>query len=236
MGGDLGSESDAGHSGQSRLVTFHGRRPVTIEPGQAVVSDPVTMRVPAATDFAVSLFVPRKTGPVTYNSDAQQVNYVSGPGDFAGQTSGAAFTTTSQHWYFLDAVDVLASSRVRGTVVAFGDSITDGYQSNLNANARWPNDLARRFLAGPPGQALGVVDEGISGNRVLNNSACFGIRGVTRFLRDVAARTGGPVRDRDRGHQRHRLQRRDRCTTPPPARPSERRSTTGSAPRTRSTG
>jgi lysophospholipase L1-like esterase len=75
-------------------------------------------------------------------------------------------------------------------VVAFGDSITDGYHSNLNANARWPNDLARRFLAGPPGQALGVVDAGISGNRVLNNSACFGIRGVTRFLRDVAARTG----------------------------------------------
>ncbi len=177
-------------AGTSHLVTFDGRRSVTIEPGQAVVSDPVTMRVPAATDLAVSLFVPRKTGPATYHSDAQQVNYVSGPGDFAGQTSGAAFTTTSQHWYFLDAVDVLASSRVRGTVVAFGDSITDGYHSNLNANARWPNDLARRFLAGPPGQALGVVDEGISGNRVLNNSACFGIRGVTRFLRDVAARTG----------------------------------------------
>lgn len=175
--------------GTNRLVTFGGSTSVTITPGSAIVSDPVTMVVPAETDLAVSLYTQGPTGPATYHSDAQQINYVSS-GDFASSDSATAFTTTSQHWYFLDAVNVQVSSQVRGTVVAFGDSITDGYHSTFNANARWPNYLARRFLAGPPGQVHPVVDEGISGNRVLNNSACFGISAQARFLRDVAARTG----------------------------------------------
>jgi lysophospholipase L1-like esterase len=93
-------------------------------------------------------------------------------------------------WYFLDDVDVQVSPRTRGTIVAFGDSITDGSQSTVNANARWPNDLARRILAGPPGQVHPVVDEGISGDRILNDSVCFGVNAQARFTRDVAARTG----------------------------------------------
>lgn len=176
--------------GTNHPVTFSGRPSVTIAPGAAVVSDPVTMAVPAETDLAVSLYTRGATGPATYHSDAQQVNYVSVPGDYAASVAGSAFTTTSQHWYFLDDIDVQAAPRTRGTVVAFGNSITDGFQSTVNANARWPNDLARRFLAGPPGQVHPVVDEGISGNRVLNDSACFGINAQARFLRDAAARAG----------------------------------------------
>lgn len=173
--------------GTNHLVTFAGRTSVTIPAGAEAVSDPVRMDVPAETDLAVSLFTAAPTGPATYHSDAQQVNYVSTAGNHAGSDSAAAFTTTSQHWYFLDAVDVQASTK--GAVVAFGDSITDGYQSTVNANARWPNDLARRFLAAP-GQARAVADEGISGNRVLHDSACFGVNAQARFFRDVAERSG----------------------------------------------
>ncbi len=172
--------------GTNHLVTFRGRPSVTIRPGTEAVSDPVRLDVPAATDLAVSLFTAAPTGPATYHSDAQQVNYVSA-GDQAGSDSAAAFTTTSQHWYFLDDVDVQAGPP--GAVVAFGDSITDGYQSTVNANARWPNDLARRFQAAP-GRARAVVDEGISGNRVLHDSACFGVNAQARFFRDVAERSG----------------------------------------------
>ena len=174
--------------GTSHLVTFGGRPSVTIRPGTEAVSDPVRLDVPAETDLAVSLFTAAPTGPATYHSDAQQINYVSA-GDQAGSDSGAAFTTTSQHWYFLDAVVVQAGPAAKGAVVAFGDSITDGYQSTVNANARWPNDLARRFLA-VPGQARAVADEGIGGNRVLNDSACFGVNAQARFFRDVAERSG----------------------------------------------
>jgi lysophospholipase L1-like esterase len=71
-------------------------------------------------------------------------------------------------------------------VVAFGDSLTDGFQSTVNANLRWPNDLARRFVALPPARDHPVVDEGISGNRVLSDSACLGQNAQARFLRDTA--------------------------------------------------
>ena len=93
---------------------------------------------------------------------------------------------TSQHWYFLDEVDVQAGPATGGTIVAFGDSITDGYHSTVGANDRWPNDLARRLLAGPSGQVHPVVDEGISGNRVLASSVLFGVNAEARFLRDAA--------------------------------------------------
>ncbi len=176
--------------GTNHAVTFAGRMSATIAPGAAVVSDPVKMAVPAETDLAVSLYTRGPTGPATYHSDAQQVNYVSAPGDYAASEAASAFTTTSQHWYFLDDIDVQVGPQIRGTIVAFGDSITDGAQSTVNANRRWPNDLARRILAGPPGHIHPVVDEGISGNRILNNSACFGVNAQARFFRDVAARAG----------------------------------------------
>jgi lysophospholipase L1-like esterase len=132
---------------------------------------------------------PDKPGPATYHSDAQQVNYVSKPGDYAASESASAFTT-SQHWYFLEDIDVRVSPQIRSTIVALGDSITDGAFSTAGANDRWPNDLARRFLAGPPGQVHPVVDEGISGNRVLTSTVCLGQSAEKRFFRDVAARTG----------------------------------------------
>ena len=177
-------------AGTNHLVTFDGSKSVTLAPGAEVVSDPVPLAVPSQTDLAVSLFTRAATGPATYHSDAQQVNYVSTAGDYAGSESGTAFTTPSQHWYFANDVDVLAAPPTRGTIVAFGNSITDGFQSTVNANARWPNDLARRILAGPPGQVHPVVDEGISGNRVLNDSVCFGVNAQARFFRDAAGRAG----------------------------------------------
>jgi lysophospholipase L1-like esterase len=177
-------------SGTSHPVSFAGSTSVTIAPGGAAVSDPVAMVVPAQANLAVSLYTSGPTGPATYHSDAQQINYVSPSGDYAGSESAAGFTITSQHWYFLDEVDVRAGPATGGTVVAFGDSITDGYRSSVGADDRWPNDLARRLLAGPPGQVHPVVDEGISGNRILADSVLFGVSAQARFLRDAADVSG----------------------------------------------
>ena len=172
-------------TGTSHRVTFAGSTSVTIAPGAAAVSDPVMMTVPAQTNLAVSLYTSGPTGPATYHSDAQQINYVSGSGDYAGSESAAGFTITSQHWYFLDEVDVQAGPATGGTIVAFGDSITDGYRSAVGADDRWPNDLARL-----PGEAHPVVDEGISGNRILAGSVLFGEDALARFLRDAAGVSG----------------------------------------------
>jgi lysophospholipase L1-like esterase len=177
-------------SGTSHRVTFAGSTSVTIAPGASAVSDPVAMVIPAQTDLAISLYTSGPTGPATYHSDSQQINYVSASGDYAGSESAAGFTITSQHWYFLDEVDVQASSATGGAIVAFGDSITDGYRSAVGADDRWPNDLARRLLASPTGQVHPVVDEGISGNRVLADSVLFGVSAQARFLRDAADVSG----------------------------------------------
>ncbi len=177
--------------GTVHQVTFGGSRSFEIPPGAQVLSDPVRMRVPALRDLAVSVYLPDKTGAATIHSDAQQVNWVSGKGNQAGDTGGRAYATQTQSWYYVSDV-IVQSPRAFGTVVAFGDSITDGFHSTVGANARWPNDLARRLdaLRGP---TLSVADEGISGNRVLNSDLCCGVNALARFERDALDQPG--VRD-----------------------------------------
>ena len=178
-------------SGTLRPLSFAGRRGVAIAPGAAVASDPVVLRVRPGTHLAVSLYLRAPSGPVTQHTQARQVNWVAA-GARALDTSARAFFTATQSWYLLSGLDVLAPRRDRGAVVALGDSITDGVGARLDANARYPNDLARRFAA-RPGATLSVVDEGIGGNRVLSETECCGVGAVARFRRDVLGQPG--VRD-----------------------------------------
>jgi lysophospholipase L1-like esterase len=180
-------------SGSLRALTFGGKDSVTIPIGQEVFSDPVAMYVRAEQDLDVSLFLPDSTGPATYHQEGQQDNFVSTGGNFAQDPAASAYTTTTTSWFFVDGVDVIPSNvNVRGSVVGFGDSITDGATVGTNTNDRWPNILGDR-LAALHGRTLSVVDEGIGGNRVLNDSPCFGQTALTRFTRDVLDQSG--VRD-----------------------------------------
>ncbi|HWF54364.1 MAG TPA: SGNH/GDSL hydrolase family protein [Solirubrobacteraceae bacterium] len=174
--------------GSERILSFGHQTWVSIPPGAEAVSDPVALAVRPLQRLAVSLYLPAATGPVTEHADAEQTSYIGG-GDRIAQTRAAGLGTTTRSWYLLDGVDVLAPARDVGAIVALGDSITDGVNSGLNANARWPNDLARRIDA-RPGAVLSVIDEGIGGNRVLNNATCCGTNAVARFQRDVAGRAG----------------------------------------------
>lgn len=191
-GVDLGvsGQGAAVQPGTARALTFGGRRSVTIPPGGQALSDPARMTVPPLADMAISIYLPRRTGPATYHPDARQMTYVSAAGDTAGEASGRAFVRAGTAWYFADALDVAVPRGVAGTVVALGDSITEGYQSRVGANARWPNDLARRLLSGPPGRELGVVDEGIGGNRLLHGSPCRGVSALARLNRDALSQAG----------------------------------------------
>jgi len=177
--------------GTTHTVTFGGHSSVTLPAGDEAFSDPLSMTVSPLEVLAVSLYLPVATGTATYHGSAQQTNYVAS-GDHAGDVSQAAYTTTATSWYFLDGVDV-RNAHSPGSVVAFGDSITDGFASQNGANDRWPNFLARRLDAKFGAEAPGVVDEGIGGNRVLTDSACFGVSALARFNRDVLSQTG--VRD-----------------------------------------
>jgi lysophospholipase L1-like esterase len=165
------------------MVTFAGRRSVLVAPGRTVFSDPIHLAVRPMSRVLISIYLPTATGPATEHRDARQINYVA-PGDHSLDVSGGAFADETGSWFFLAGIDALAPSWNYGAVVALGDSITDGLGSPVNANERWPNFLARR-LSTMKGKTLSVVDEGIGGNRVLDNSSCCGVSAVTRFAPDV---------------------------------------------------
>jgi len=183
--------SGAAVAGPVHPVTVGGRASFQIPAGAQVISDPVAMRVWPLEDLAVSVYLPGRTGRATFHSDAQQVNWVSAPGDHAADRDARAFTTATSSWYYLSGL-IVRSPGTDGTVVVFGDSITDGFASTVGRNDRWPDDLARRLDA-LDGPTLSVADEGISGNRVLRGSPFFGASAEARFPRDVLDQPG--VRD-----------------------------------------
>lgn len=174
--------------GTSVPLSFGGRGSTVIAPGSQAFSDPIRLAVRPLERLAVSVFLPRSTGPPTEHYDAHQTNYLAS-GDRVLAASGAAFTSPLESWYFVSGLDVWSSAHDRGAVVALGDSITNGNGSLTGANARWPNDLARR-LESLPGRSPGVVDAGIEGNRVLNGAPCCGPSAAARFERDVLRQSG----------------------------------------------
>jgi lysophospholipase L1-like esterase len=174
--------------GTSHPLTFRGNTSVTIPAGAQMLSDPLTMHVQPLQELAVSIYLPEPTGAATYHFDAQQTGYIAS-GDHAGDAGDTAYSTTDSSWFFLTGLDVHDQS-APGTIVAFGDSITDGHMSLSGGNARWPNYLARRLDTLLGGGAPAVADEGIVGNRVLSDSACFGESAEARFERDALSQPG----------------------------------------------
>jgi len=168
-------------------LTFGGQSSIEVPDGAEALSDPVRMHVPRLTDLAVSVYLPQATGPATQHALGQQTNYIAS-GDQTSDSSGSPYTGQIQSWFFIDSVDVSSPDDQLGTLVTFGDSITDGYNSTVGANARWPNDLARRLDSRH--DALAVADEGISGDRVLTSDECCGVDALARFDRDVVDRAG----------------------------------------------
>jgi len=178
--------------GTTRQLRFGGKTSVTIPAGEEALSDPVQLRVRALQDLAVSVYVPALSGPATFHWTAMQTSFVSTTGDYVTSDSSVAYSTSINCWMFADGVEVPGSPQVTGSVIAFGDSITDGFQSDPNANDRWPNVLARRLdaVAGP---TMSVVDEGITGNQLLTDSSVAGVSGLHRLDRDVIDQPGAKV-------------------------------------------
>jgi lysophospholipase L1-like esterase len=174
--------------GSQRQVTFSHAKTLTIPAGREVVSDPVPLPVRAEQNLLVSLYLPQATSSATWHSDAFDVSYLSKPGDHAADTGDGNYVAATTSWYYLSGLDVV-SPAARGTVVAFGDSITDGYNTPASVYHRWPDDLARR-LAGPHPTA--VVDAGLGGNRVLTDvpNIWQGVSALKRFAHDALAQPG----------------------------------------------
>jgi lysophospholipase L1-like esterase len=183
VAGPRGRLRGAGHQ-----VTFDGADSIRIPVGASVVSDPVRLEVHPLERLAVSLYLPARTGPLTYNGAGEQTGFV-GAGDDVLDPSADWSTRRVEDWYVLSGVDTLSPPQYVGTVVAIGDSITAGYASTLDSFGAWPDDLARR-MARRRGERMAVIDEGIDGNRLLTASPCCGPSTLTRFSPDVVDQSG----------------------------------------------
>jgi len=170
----LSLASSAVVHGANRRVTFDGKTQVTILPGESAWSDRVALPFVSNTaksalagrKLAVSFHIPGESGPMTWHAKAMQTSYLTlpGAGSRGSDESEAAFPLSSTSWYFLDALEMKAPAGAY-SIVALGDSITDGTLSTLNGDDRWPDVLARRLRA-VYGNRVSVVNAGIGGNQV----------------------------------------------------------------------
>lgn len=159
-----------------RLVTFDGQRSVTVPPGAPVVSDPIGFDLAPLKQMTVTSFYPEKAPLTTFHWGDQQTAFTA-EGNLASATELKTNTPVKGR-LFLSALLVDAAPTTR-TVVAFGDSITDGNGSTPDGNRRWPDLLAQRFTRAN----VAVANAGISGARVLGDR--MGVNALARFDQDV---------------------------------------------------
>jgi lysophospholipase L1-like esterase len=167
-------------AGSDRLLTFGGLKTVIIPPGAPVVSDPVDLPLAPLASVAVSLYLPDATPLTTWHNDARQTAFLVS-GNKTGEVEFKPDDRPVAHAFLTEIlVDAPATARA---IVAFGDSITDGDCSTIDANRRWPDILAERLVkaAGP----VAVLNQGISGAKVLADR--MGVNALARFDRDVLA-------------------------------------------------
>jgi lysophospholipase L1-like esterase len=174
--------------GSDRQLTFGGADTATIAAGALLVSDPVSLPLPPLGDLAISVHLPDDlpaSSGIT-GRYSRQTNYISPPGDFTPAVAMPVAKITDD-WYFVCGVDVLASPETGG-IVALGDSLTDANISTIDAFCRWPDQLSRRLQARAGGRPMGVMNQGLGGNRILHDLR--GDSGLRRFDRDVLAQPG----------------------------------------------
>ncbi|ODN29163.1 SGNH/GDSL hydrolase family protein [Burkholderia contaminans] len=175
-------------AGAAVPVRFGGKASVTLAPGQELESDPVAIDVAAGRPYAISLQMGANQRMTVWHRVSNQFNYVSAPGDHVSDPGAALFRTRFTQYAWVSELAVEAGS-ARASVAAIGDSITDGLRSSVNRNRRWPDALARRLTASGA-ESIGVANLGISGNRLLSDSACYGTSMASRFERDALSRAG----------------------------------------------
>lgn len=172
-------------AGSGRALMFNGKPAVAIPQGAQMISDPVDLNVPQLGDLVISVYVPGDSGQLTTHATGLHTTYIA-KGNVTAEPT-LSDTTTTRSYYWLSAVDVMAPADA-GAIVAFGDSITDGATSTNDSDRSWPSVLAARLLSSPGAPKLAVLNQGISGNRLLTDGA--GVSALARFDRDVLGMSG----------------------------------------------
>lgn len=163
-------------AGSDRVLTFGGQAAAVAPPGAPLVSDPIELAIAPLASIAVSIYLPNEMQATTFHWDGRQTAYLAHGNQVAATRFEADATTSAR--IFLSAILVEAEVSA-GSVVVFGDSITDGNGATIDANARWPDFLAARLAP----RQVAVLNAGISGARLLGDR--MGVNALARFERDV---------------------------------------------------
>jgi lysophospholipase L1-like esterase len=169
-------------------VTFGGRNSIEIPAGAPVLSDPINFPLTPGAEISISIYFPKRLTTPTLHAFAFKHAALSQHGDFSHEKKIAP-STLSTASISVTAVLVPAQPSNR-LVVAFGDSISDGDGSTVDADDNYPNNLIRRIAKTSKGSSLAVVNEGIVGNRLLRDTDIFGVSALARFDRDALVLPG----------------------------------------------
>ena len=172
-------------AGSDKTLSFSGNSDVTIPAGADYVSDSVPFSVPALSEVAITLHADAFPAEQTGHPGSRATSYLA-HGDLVAATE-IPNSKKIEHWYFIAGIDVHAVPGV-ASVVALGDSITDGHGATTDGNDRWPDVLAKRLESSRPKKSIAVLNEGIGGNRLLHDGT--GPNALARFDHDVLAQAG----------------------------------------------
>lgn len=166
-------------------LTFSGNKMVTMNPGTAITSDPISFPLKARMDVAITIFFGLSSQTVTGHPGSRTTSYIL-TGDKTSSVDFAGSVLTD-HWYVINGIDINATANT-AAVAIIGNSITDGRGSETNKQNRWPDILSERLLKNPATQHISVLNMGIGGNCVLKD--CLGPSAISRFERDVLNQKG----------------------------------------------
>ena len=166
-------------------LAFSGMPSVTIPQGQEIWSDPIDFAVPALGNITITTAFGNVPSNVVGHSGSRTTSYLQGGSNNVSAASMAGAQTTD-HWYYISGIDVMADATAVG-VVAIGDSITDGRGTDTNRNNRWTDILSARLQADPSTAHVAMMNQGIGATNLVGNG---GTAAQARFNRDVLAQSG----------------------------------------------
>ena len=182
----LSSDYSSVEQGTDRRVTFAGNGDVTIPAGASVISDNVPIVLAPLARLSISIFVPQQRLEVRTCHEQSQTRNLIELGDLASESMLGA--TPFGPWCFLKRIEVQCEKNA-ATIVALGDSITDGWRSSVDEDQRWTDVLAKRLMRTRAGGRLSIANEGLGGNRLLNDGIGQ-VSALARFDRDVLSQPG----------------------------------------------
>lgn len=156
-------------AGTLARLRFGGGSSVTLQPGTQRVSDALTFSAPSQSELVVSMYVSGSSGPATFHNVSKERVSVGG-GD---QTQTTTALTDTANSFFLTGVDTYRTEANLGTVVAFGNSITDGVLKRAGETYAYrsvepySDRLGRRILSNGAGKVRGIVNAGLAGAQLL---------------------------------------------------------------------